>query len=155
MVAEHRADYGSTTAVAKAVADQLGIGRETIRVYLLTSANCVGRPDGREAGTPQSSAQRDPARQEGPQVRIIPGRDGHRAGDLLVRNFTATAPDTRAGRGLHLRPHLGRVLCVAFVVDCYAQRIAGWHAATDKRTDLVLTPTRSRCETATVTTTTP
>jgi hypothetical protein len=31
MVAEHRADYSSTTAVAKVVADQLGIGKETVR----------------------------------------------------------------------------------------------------------------------------
>ena len=30
MVAEHRSDYPSVTAVAKAVADQLGIGKETV-----------------------------------------------------------------------------------------------------------------------------
>ena len=35
MVAEHRADYGSTTAVAKAVADQLGIGKETVRRWVI------------------------------------------------------------------------------------------------------------------------
>ena len=35
MVAEHRADYGSTTAVAKAVADQLGIGKETVRRWVV------------------------------------------------------------------------------------------------------------------------
>jgi len=31
---------------------------------------------------------------------------------------------------------------VAFVVDVFAQRIVGWHAATNKVTDLVLTPLR-------------
>lgn len=31
---------------------------------------------------------------------------------------------------------------VAFVVDVFAQRIVGWHAAVDKRTDLVLIPVR-------------
>lgn len=31
MVAEHRSDYSSVTAVAKAVADQLGIEKETVR----------------------------------------------------------------------------------------------------------------------------
>jgi transposase len=35
MVAEHRADYHSTTAVAKAVADQLGIGKETVRRWVV------------------------------------------------------------------------------------------------------------------------
>lgn len=35
MVAEHRADYGSTTAIAKAVADQLGIGKETVRRWVI------------------------------------------------------------------------------------------------------------------------
>lgn len=35
MVADHRADYGSTTAVATAVADQLGIGKETVRRWVV------------------------------------------------------------------------------------------------------------------------
>ena len=37
---------------------------------------------------------------------------------------------------------LGRFVSVAFVVDVFAQRIVGWHAATTKVTDLVLTPLR-------------
>ena len=35
---------------------------------------------------------------------------------------------------------LGRFVYVAFVVDVFAQRIVGWHAATTKVTDLVLIP---------------
>ena len=35
MVAEHRADYSSITAVSKAVADQLGIGKETVRRWVV------------------------------------------------------------------------------------------------------------------------
>jgi len=46
------------------------------------------------------------------------------------------------GRGLHLLQDLGRFVYVAFVVDVFAQRIVGWHAATTKVTDLVLTPLR-------------
>lgn len=43
------------------------------------------------------------------------------------------------GRGVHPRPsHLGRV----FVIDVFAQRIIGGHAATTKVTDVVLTPLR-------------
>src|SRR6185437_12924193 len=31
---------------------------------------------------------------------------------------------------------------VAFIVDCYAQRIVAWHASTSKTTELVMTPLR-------------
>jgi transposase InsO family protein len=46
------------------------------------------------------------------------------------------------GRGLHLLQDLGRFVYVAFVVDVFAQRIVGWHAATTKVTDVVLTSLR-------------
>jgi putative transposase len=72
----------------------------------------------------------------------IPGKDGHRAGDLLNRNFTAPAPNTRwVADFTYCRTWAGFVY-VAFVVDVFSQRIVGWHAGTDKRTDLVLTPLR-------------
>jgi putative transposase len=72
----------------------------------------------------------------------IPARDGHRAGDLLNRDFTAPAPNTRwVADFTYCRTWAGFVY-VAFIVDVYAQRIVGWHAAVDKRTDLVLTPLR-------------
>jgi transposase InsO family protein len=35
-----------------------------------------------------------------------------------------------------------RLLADAFVLDVFAQRIVGWHAASDKRTELVLIPLR-------------
>ncbi len=72
----------------------------------------------------------------------VPAKDAHRAGDLLHRNFTAPAPNTRwVADFTYCRTWAGFVY-VAFVVDVFAQRIVGWHAATDKRTDLVLTPLR-------------
>jgi transposase InsO family protein len=72
----------------------------------------------------------------------VPAKDGRRAGDLLDRDFTAPAPNTRwVADFTYCRTGAGFVY-VAFVVDCYAQRIVGWHAAGDKRTDLVLTPLR-------------
>lgn len=71
-----------------------------------------------------------------------PARDGHRAGDLLNRDFTAPAPNLRwVADFTYVRTWAGFGY-VAFVVDVFAQRIVGWHAATDKRTDLVLTPLR-------------
>jgi hypothetical protein len=72
----------------------------------------------------------------------ISGIDGNRAGDLLDRDFTAQAPNTRwVADFTYCRTWAGFVY-VAFVVDVFAQRIVGWHAATDKRTDLVLIPVR-------------
>ena len=72
----------------------------------------------------------------------IPAKDGQRAGDLLNRDFTAPAPDTRwVADFTYVRTWAGFVY-VAFIVDVFAQRIVGWHAATTKRTDLVLTPLR-------------
>ena len=72
----------------------------------------------------------------------IPSRDGNRAGDLLDRDFTADAPNTRwVADFTYVRTWAGFVY-VAFVVDVFAQRIVGWHAATTKVTELVLTPLR-------------
>jgi transposase InsO family protein len=72
----------------------------------------------------------------------IPAKDGRRAGDLLDRDFTAPAPNTRwVADFTYCRTWAGFVY-VAFIVDVFAQRIVGWHAATDRRTDLVLTPLR-------------
>jgi putative transposase len=71
-----------------------------------------------------------------------PAKHGNRAKDLLNRDFTAPAPNTRwVADFTYCRTWAGFVY-VAFVVDCFAQRIVGWHAATDKRTDLVLIPLR-------------
>jgi putative transposase len=46
------------------------------------------------------------------------------------------------GGRLHLLQNLGRVGLRRFHRRLFSQRILGWHAATDRRTDLVLTPLR-------------
>jgi putative transposase len=72
----------------------------------------------------------------------IPGKDGSRAGDLMNRNFTAAAPNRRwVADFTYCRTWAGFVY-VSFIVDVFAQRVVGWHAATDKRTELVLIPLR-------------
>jgi len=72
----------------------------------------------------------------------VPAGAADRAGDLVNRDFTAPAPNTRwVADFTYVRTWAG--FCyVAFIVDVFSQRIVGWHAATDKRTDLVLTPLR-------------
>ena len=72
----------------------------------------------------------------------IPGADGKRAGDLLNRDFTASAPNrVWVTDFTYVRTWAGFVY-VAFVVDVFAQRIVGWHASSSMRTDLVMTPLR-------------
>jgi len=70
----------------------------------------------------------------------IPGKDGHRAGDLLNRDFTAPAPNmVWVTDFTYVRTWEG--FCyVAFIVVVYAQRILAWHAQSTKTTDLVMTP---------------
>lgn len=72
----------------------------------------------------------------------IPGKDGRRAGDLLNRNFSAAAPNrTWVMDFTYVRTWTGFVY-VSFVVDVFAQKIVGWHCATSKDVELVMTPLR-------------
>jgi putative transposase len=77
----------------------------------------------------------------GRKVRTtIPGRGpGHeRAADLIVRDFTAPAPDRRwVADFTHVATLAGPVY-VAFVVDIFSRMLAGWAAARHKRAKLVL-----------------
>jgi putative transposase len=61
-----------------------------------------------------------------------------RAPDLLRRDFVATAPNrVWVADFTHVAAWAGTVY-VAFVVDTFSRRVVGWSAATNKRTDLVL-----------------
>ena len=77
------------------------------------------------------------------QVRTtIPGKDGHRAGDLLNRNFRAAAPNkVWVSDFTYVRSWAGFVY-TAFIVDVFSQRIVVWHCATTKHVELVATPLR-------------
>jgi len=66
----------------------------------------------------------------------IPAKDGHRAGDLLNRDFTAPAPNrVWVTDFTYCRTWAGWVY-VAFIVDVYSQRIVAWHAQTTKHVEL-------------------
>ena len=79
----------------------------------------------------------------GNRVRTtIPSKDGVRAGDLLNRDFTAIAPNTKWVTDFtYVRTWTGFTY-VAFVLDCYSHKIVAWHASCSKTTPLVLTPLR-------------
>ena len=75
----------------------------------------------------------------GRKVRTtIRGKDGHRAGDLLNRDFTAPAPNRRWVADFTYVATWAGIVYVAFVVDIYSRAIVGWSAASHKRAKLVL-----------------
>lgn len=72
----------------------------------------------------------------------IPAKDGIRAGDLLDRDFSAPAPNhTWVTDFTYVRCWAGWVY-VAFILDCFSQKIVAWHAATNKDVRLVDVPLR-------------
>ena len=72
----------------------------------------------------------------------IPSKDGTRAGDLLDRDLTAPAQDRVWVTDFTYVKTWAGFVYVAFILEVFAQRIVGWHAASTKHTDLVMTPLR-------------
>ena len=70
----------------------------------------------------------------------IPAKNGTRAGDLLDRDFAAAAPNLKWVADFTYVRTWGGFVYVAFVVDCFAQKIVAWHAATSRDARLVTTP---------------
>ena len=72
----------------------------------------------------------------------IPAKDGKRAGDLLNRDFTASAPNrVWVTDYTYVRTWAGFVY-VAFILDVFSRRIVAWHASRSMQTDLVMIPLR-------------
>lgn len=65
-----------------------------------------------------------------------------RAGDLLHRDFTAPAPNRVWVADFTVVRTWAGLVYVAFILDCFSQRVVAWHAMTSKVTDLVLIPLR-------------
>ena len=73
-----------------------------------------------------------------PWRTTIPDPEAQRAPDLLKRDFSAQAPDTRwVGDFTYLRTWEGKVY-FSFIIDVYSRMIVGWQFANHMRTDLVL-----------------
>ena len=67
----------------------------------------------------------------------VPGKDGVRAGDLVNRAFSATAPNQLwVADFTYVRTWAG-FNYVAFVIDVFSRMIVGWRADTRMRADLV------------------
>ena len=68
----------------------------------------------------------------------IPEPSGQKVPDLLGRDFTAEAPNTRyVGDITYLPLADGSNLYLATVIDCFSRRLAGWAVADHMRTSLV------------------
>ncbi|MER6434337.1 IS3 family transposase [Streptomyces sp900105245] len=65
-----------------------------------------------------------------------------RAADLLNRDFTAPAPDQKWITDLTYVRTYQSFTYVAFVVDCFSQKIVGWHASVKRDVELVDVPLR-------------
>lgn len=59
-------------------------------------------------------------------------------GDLVQRDFTADAPDTRWVADITYVPTWSGFVYVAFVMDLFSRMIVGWRVDTTLRTDLAL-----------------
>ncbi len=68
----------------------------------------------------------------------VPADLATRPGDLLERDFTATAPNTRWVADITYVATWTGFVYVAFITDLYSRRIVGWRASTSLRTDLAL-----------------
>ncbi|GJF35190.1 hypothetical protein KNE206_78900 [Kitasatospora sp. NE20-6] len=72
----------------------------------------------------------------------IPNPADTRAPDLLNRDFTAPAPDRKWVTDFTYVRTYQSFTYVAFIVDCFSQRIVAWHASIRRDIDLVDVPLR-------------
>ncbi|WP_413451243.1 IS3 family transposase [Georgenia phoenicis] len=67
----------------------------------------------------------------------IPAKDGIRAGDLVNRDFTASAPNQLWVADFTYVATWAGFVYVAFTIDVFSRMIVGWKASTTMRADLV------------------
>ena len=73
----------------------------------------------------------------------VPEPSGQKVPDLLERDFTAEAPNSKyVGDITYLPLACGRNLYLATVIDCCSRRLVGWSLADHMRTDLIETALR-------------
>ncbi|MGW1365462.1 transposase [Streptomyces chartreusis] len=72
----------------------------------------------------------------------VPNPADERAADLLNRDFTAPAPDHKWITDFTYVRTYQSFTYVAFIVDCFSQKIVGWHASVKRDVELVEVPLR-------------
>ncbi len=72
----------------------------------------------------------------------IPDAAGQRAPDLLDRDFTAPAPNRKWITDFTYVRTYQSFTYVAFIVDCFSQKIVSWHASVKRDVELVDVPLR-------------
>ncbi|WP_435799485.1 IS3 family transposase [Streptomyces parvus] len=82
------------------------------------------------------------------QVTTVPEPSAAAMPDLLGRDFTASAPNTRyVGDITYLPVGDGEFLYLATVIDCFSRRLVGWSVADHMRTSLVTDALRAAART--------
>ena len=87
MVAEHQEDYPSVTAAARAVAKQLGLGRETVRRWVVQAEiDSGGRPGMTSAEHAEIKRLKAENRRLREDVEILKAATSFFSGELESRN---------------------------------------------------------------------
>ncbi|MFY1675542.1 IS3 family transposase [Streptomyces sp. WMMC905] len=82
------------------------------------------------------------------QVTTVPEPSAAAMPDLLGRDFTASAPNTKyVGDITYLPVGDGEFLYLATVIDCFSRRLVGWSVADHMRTSLVTDALRAAART--------
>lgn len=82
------------------------------------------------------------------QVTTVPEPSAAAMPDLLGRDFTASAPNTKyVGDITYLPVGDGEFLYLATVIDCFSRRLAGWSVADHMRASLVTDALRAAART--------
>ncbi|MEU3051588.1 IS3 family transposase [Streptomyces sp. NPDC006984] len=82
------------------------------------------------------------------QVTTVPEPSASPVPDLLRRDFTASAPNTKyVGDITYLPVGDGEFLYLATVIDCFSRRLVGWSVADHMRTELVTDALRAAART--------
>jgi transposase InsO family protein len=81
------------------------------------------------------------------QVTTVPEPSATPVPDLLRRDFTASAPNTKyVGDITYLPVGDGEFLYLATVIDCFSRRLVGWSIADHMRTELVTDALRAAAQ---------
>lgn len=82
------------------------------------------------------------------QVTTVPEPSATLVPDLLGRDFSASAPNTKyVGDITYLPVGDGEFLYLATVIDCFSRRLVGWSIADHMRTELVADALRAAAAT--------
>lgn len=132
------ADAHITDALLSTVGDPEGMyGRRKMTAYLRRNGHQVARCTVDRLMRDEGLSGIIRGRKH--RTTIPRSKDSRRAGDLLDRDFTASAPNHKWVTDFTYVPTWSGFVYVALVIDCYSRAIVGWQVSTTKDTAMVTT----------------